>query len=38
MLPPLRFSKSPSEIRRDPPPLGRHTDEVLGEMGMLGDE
>ncbi|HEV2365442.1 MAG TPA: CoA transferase [Caulobacteraceae bacterium] len=34
MRPPLRFSKSPAAIRRDPPRLGRHTDEVLAELGL----
>ena len=31
MRPALRFSKTPAAIRRDPPPLGRDTKEVLGE-------
>jgi formyl-CoA transferase len=31
---PLRFSASPLEIRRPPPTLGQHTDEVL--MDVLG--
>jgi crotonobetainyl-CoA:carnitine CoA-transferase CaiB-like acyl-CoA transferase len=34
MRPGLRFSKTPAAIRRDPPPLGRDTDEVLGELDM----
>ena len=34
MKPPLRFSKTPATIRRDPPPLGRDTDEVLAELGL----
>ncbi len=34
MKPPLRFSKTPAAIRRDPPPLGRDTDEVLAELGL----
>ena len=33
MKPGLRFSKTPVSIRRDPPPVGRHTDEVLAEIG-----
>jgi crotonobetainyl-CoA:carnitine CoA-transferase CaiB-like acyl-CoA transferase len=33
MKPGLRFSKTPVSIRRDPPPLGRDTDEVLAEIG-----
>lgn len=32
MRPPVRFSKSPSNIRRHPPGLGEHTDEVLSEI------
>ena len=35
MKPGLRFSKSPVSIRRDPPPLGRHTDEVLAELNAV---
>ncbi len=31
MRPGLRFSRTPAAIRRDPPPLGRDTEEVLGE-------
>ncbi len=31
MRPALRFSKTPAAIRRDPPPLGRDTAELLGE-------
>ena len=32
---PFRFSDTPPSIRRAPPTLGQHTDEVLGdEMGM----
>lgn len=30
--PPVRFSKSPSNIRRHPPRLGEHTDEILAEV------
>jgi crotonobetainyl-CoA:carnitine CoA-transferase CaiB-like acyl-CoA transferase len=33
MKPGLRFSRTPVSIRRDPPPIGRHTDEVLAEAG-----
>ena len=32
MRPPVKFSKSPSNIRRHPPKLGEHTDEVLAEV------
>jgi crotonobetainyl-CoA:carnitine CoA-transferase CaiB-like acyl-CoA transferase len=30
--PPVKFSKTPSNIRRHPPTLGQHTEEVLGEI------
>jgi crotonobetainyl-CoA:carnitine CoA-transferase CaiB-like acyl-CoA transferase len=33
MRPPVRFSKSPANIRRHPPRLGEHTEEVLAEVG-----
>ncbi len=32
MKPPLKFSKTPMAIRRDPPTIGQHTDEVLAEL------
>jgi crotonobetainyl-CoA:carnitine CoA-transferase CaiB-like acyl-CoA transferase len=32
MRPPVRFSKTPSNIRRHPPKMGEHTDEVLGDL------
>ena len=32
MKPPVKFSKTPSNIRRHPPRLGEHTDEVLAEV------
>jgi crotonobetainyl-CoA:carnitine CoA-transferase CaiB-like acyl-CoA transferase len=35
MKPGLRFAKTPVGIRRDPPPLGRDTDEVLAELGAV---
>lgn len=31
---PVRFSATPASVRRDPPRLGEHTDEVLDEIGM----
>jgi crotonobetainyl-CoA:carnitine CoA-transferase CaiB-like acyl-CoA transferase len=35
MRPPLRFTKSPATIRREPPELGADTDEVLAEFGIV---
>lgn len=34
MKPGLRFAKTPVGIRRDPPPLGADTKDVLGEFGI----
>ena len=34
MKPGLRFSRTPLNIRRDPPPIGHDTDEVLAEVGL----
>ena len=34
MKPGIRFSKTPATIRRDPPELGRDTEEVLAELGL----
>ena len=34
---PVSFSKSPASIRRTPPTLGEHTDEVLSAMGYSAD-
>lgn len=33
MRPPVKFSKTPANIRRHPPRLGEHTEEVLAEIG-----
>jgi crotonobetainyl-CoA:carnitine CoA-transferase CaiB-like acyl-CoA transferase len=32
--PPMRFEKTPANIRRHPPTLGQHTAEVLSELGL----
>jgi len=38
MRPPLRFSRTPSEIRRDPPELGADNAEVFAEFGIDAEE
>jgi len=35
---PLRLSATPPVLRRPPPRLGEHTDEVLGELGLSAAE
>ena len=32
MRPPVKYSRTPANIRRHPPKLGQHTDEVLAEI------
>lgn len=34
MKPGLKFARTPASVRRDPPSLGQHTDEVLKELGL----
>lgn len=36
--PAARFERTPQEIRQPAPTLGQHTDEVLGELGLSGEE
>jgi crotonobetainyl-CoA:carnitine CoA-transferase CaiB-like acyl-CoA transferase len=35
---PMKFSDTPQRVRRHPPLLGEHTDEVLAEFGLSTDE
>lgn len=38
MKPPVKFAKTPSNLRRHRPQLGEHTDEVMAEFGIdLGE-
>ncbi|KAK2751184.1 hypothetical protein FQN57_000261 [Myotisia sp. PD_48] len=34
---PVKFSESKPSVRRNPPLLSQHTEEVLGEIGISGD-
>ena len=35
---PMRFSRTPGTVRRGPPTVGEHTDEVLAEAGYSDEE
>lgn len=38
MKPPMKFSKTPANIRRHPPRLGEHTEALLAEVGASEEE
>jgi crotonobetainyl-CoA:carnitine CoA-transferase CaiB-like acyl-CoA transferase len=38
LRPPVKFSRTPANIRRHPPRLGEHTQEILAEFGVEAGE
>jgi crotonobetainyl-CoA:carnitine CoA-transferase CaiB-like acyl-CoA transferase len=38
MKPPMKFSKTPANIRRHPPRLGEHTEALMAEAGVDEEE
>ena len=38
MRTPVELSDTPGEIRRRPPTLGEHTDQIMGELGYTGED
>ncbi len=35
---PIKLSDTPASLKRHPPLLGEHTDEILSELGLLADD
>ena len=35
---PVRYSETPTNVRRIPPALGEHTDDVLQELGYSDEQ
>jgi crotonobetainyl-CoA:carnitine CoA-transferase CaiB-like acyl-CoA transferase len=34
---PWRFNRTPAQVRRPPPSVGEHTEEILAEVGLAND-